>query len=683
MQRTTPSLFEAVVLKNRHFFYLARLVAFALAGLLIKFLPLFAPRQNLIGGIFVVWILITLFFYRGIGNAEQAPALFFFQSLLDLIFLLALAHLTGGPSSPFLPAYILIALLIIWTQPAAAFNYFLALTAILYLTINEMYRWHILEALPVSHNFQHTLLANEIIWTSSFVISAWLLREWIHYYSHLWQTAEDQRNYLAHLSEISVASFQARNNDDLYHSLAVHIRAALSCQDVFIFQREKHTGSIALVGKTTNPDDTQDPSLQAHLAQLAQSEDGKIIVRDEDENIWVVLKIQMPEHIHEATYLAVVYPPQHRLAPSRIKHIYEIVHILRLVLEHKYKYATLYTRAGMLTQLSNHIIHLSNETNQEDLLASIAQATRDLLKAQRTAIYLFDSQGKLHCVYSQGLSQRYVRWLEAHYHTLPEWQNTNGMSFAAISDTMEDRRTSPQLAYLTAEHIQAYALFNLQDDIQRLGVLALYWDTPHVFSEQEMEIASIFARRAADALNQANQYARLRKHAYTDALTNIPNRYALNQRLQDEINRAQWEHYSFSFMMIDLDGFKNINDQYGHPIGDSVLQQIAQVLSNAIRSSDFLARYGGDEFSIIFPKTDLSTAYLIARKIRNIVQDSYLLLPDNTHCHPVSLSIGIAVYPDDGRTHQELMQQADQRLYQAKRSQSIKIYCGQDSAPLL
>jgi diguanylate cyclase (GGDEF)-like protein len=150
-----------------------------------------------------------------------------------------------------------------------------------------------------------------------------------------------------------------------------------------------------------------------------------------------------------------------------------------------------------------------------------------------------------------------------------------------------------------------------------------------------------------------------------DPLTELYNRAFFFNSVDREIQRAQRFGRGFCLLMMDLDGLKGINDQYGHYQGDVVLRGVAQVIRMDLRAIDVAARYGGDEFVALLPETDPSGAYVAAEKIRQTVTE--LLVEVDGRRISTSLSIGVVAYPDDGRTADELMIAADAAMYSSKR----------------
>lgn len=178
----------------------------------------------------------------------------------------------------------------------------------------------------------------------------------------------------------------------------------------------------------------------------------------------------------------------------------------------------------------------------------------------------------------------------------------------------------------------------------------------------ERELREATLRRERARTNERVAYL-----AYHDPLTDLPNRSLLQDRLQQAILTTRRENKSLTLLALDLDGFKEINDERGHHAGDRVLQQVAARLRRTLRQSDTIARVGGDEFAILLPNTDLGGAALAARKILQdfeqplVVEDQPLL---------VQCSIGVASFPAHGNASHELMEKADFAMYLAKADRS-------------
>lgn len=154
--------------------------------------------------------------------------------------------------------------------------------------------------------------------------------------------------------------------------------------------------------------------------------------------------------------------------------------------------------------------------------------------------------------------------------------------------------------------------------------------------------------------------ARLRHQAQTDSLTGLANYRHLREFLATALALRLKNEKPLSFILVDIDHFKNYNDQFGHRAGDQILREIGLILQKGVRSTDLVARYGGEEFAIVLPHSSLEEALQTAERLRQMVE-SYPFL----HQH-LTISAGVTTYPDLAKTEAALMEQADRALYQAK-----------------
>jgi len=168
------------------------------------------------------------------------------------------------------------------------------------------------------------------------------------------------------------------------------------------------------------------------------------------------------------------------------------------------------------------------------------------------------------------------------------------------------------------------------------------------------------------------------RKAILDGLTGTFNRRYFETKLEDELALAKRFRMKLSLLIIDIDHFKEINDTYGHQIGDIILQEIVAVIKNNLSSTDFLCRYGGEEFAVILTETELEKAELLAEKIRKAVEEHIFFT--GSKIIPVRISIGIAEYPTHSVIKQLLIEKADKALYVAKNSgrNNIKVAVKED-----
>ncbi len=187
------------------------------------------------------------------------------------------------------------------------------------------------------------------------------------------------------------------------------------------------------------------------------------------------------------------------------------------------------------------------------------------------------------------------------------------------------------------------------------------------YSEKDKELLQFVSTQIATAIERRQMQARLQYMAQYDQLTDLPNRGFLHDRLNTALARARREQGRLAVLYLDLDKFKQVNDTFGHAVGDILLQEVAQRLRHCVRESDTVARIGGDEFVVLLECLQLPEhAALVAEKIRSALQQ-----PLNIDGHRLSVvpSIGIALYPEHGEGEQQLLKYADQAMYVAKKQQ--------------
>jgi diguanylate cyclase (GGDEF)-like protein len=199
-----------------------------------------------------------------------------------------------------------------------------------------------------------------------------------------------------------------------------------------------------------------------------------------------------------------------------------------------------------------------------------------------------------------------------------------------------------------------------------VGVMNLVRSHVGEFSLSEIRLLTLLADQAAIAILNARLHQVVNEQARRDVLTSLPNRRALDERLDEAISQSKLTSRPFSVVMMDLDGFKTVNDTYGHETGDYVLRQLATALIQSLRSTDFLARFGGDEMTLVLPDTDLPQAIHVSNKLQECVHALAILLPDG-QTTSIGVSGGIALFPKHATTAPGLLRAADEALYTAKK----------------
>jgi diguanylate cyclase (GGDEF)-like protein len=164
-------------------------------------------------------------------------------------------------------------------------------------------------------------------------------------------------------------------------------------------------------------------------------------------------------------------------------------------------------------------------------------------------------------------------------------------------------------------------------------------------------------------------------------MTALFNFRAFQTQLDEEMKRAARYERPLSLIIVDLDGFKQVNDRYGHPAGDKLLEGVASILRANVRQTDLPARYGGEEFVVICPETDHDEAMVVAERIRKAVEAArFRLVADETSA--ITCSAGVATFPNDAPDGQSLVQAADSALYRAKKSGKNRVYAARQTPSL-
>ena len=181
----------------------------------------------------------------------------------------------------------------------------------------------------------------------------------------------------------------------------------------------------------------------------------------------------------------------------------------------------------------------------------------------------------------------------------------------------------------------------------------------------DLEHARLIAAHAELALTNAERYHQAKEKAFIDDVTEVYNARYLLQATEREIHRAARSGKELSVLFLDLDRFKRVNDRYGHLVGSNVLRRLSEVLFDCVRQVDTLARYGGDEFTILLVDTPLRGGVAVAERIRRTVAETIF---EGTDGAPIRLtiSIGVATFPDHSRDREGLLDVADKAMYRAK-----------------
>ncbi|NJC95961.1 MAG: hypothetical protein C3F07_21270 [Anaerolineales bacterium] len=324
---------------------------------------------------------------------------------------------------------------------------------------------------------------------------------------------------------------------------------------------------------------------------------------------------------------------------------------------------------GHLKQLTDELdalkelsINLTSSLDLPDVLDAVTREAMRLIKnAHDTNIFLYKNQ-KL--IFGAALDADGTR--NKAYATPRPGGLTYTVARQGEMVIVEDIRNHPLFANAPKEWAGSIVSIPLKVSDMVVGVMNMARVKPGGFSSSELRLLSLLSDQAAVAISNANLHQLISHQAYSDTLTGLPNRRALDERLEEEVQSARRNNYSFAVVMMDLDGFKTINDTYGHPVGDDVLRLVFNQMSRGVRNTDFLARYGGDELTLILTQSDISSARIVTEKITEGMKRLNFTFPDKRKLK-LGISGGIAIYPVHARNGPDLLRAADTALYQAKK----------------
>ncbi|MBM4326280.1 MAG: diguanylate cyclase [Deltaproteobacteria bacterium] len=188
------------------------------------------------------------------------------------------------------------------------------------------------------------------------------------------------------------------------------------------------------------------------------------------------------------------------------------------------------------------------------------------------------------------------------------------------------------------------------------------------FTVDQIHLAVAKAMDVRDLMRKAREREFFRDLSYVDALTGVFNRRYFDEALSKEVEKSHRLKLPLVLLMIDIDDFKVYNDRYGHQEGDEVLTRLGEIFKSTVRSYDIVARYGGEEFAVIFPGAGKRNAAELALRFLNAVRDHTFKARDHALPHPVTISLGVACFPDDAQDSRTLVRRADEALYEAKRT---------------
>jgi diguanylate cyclase (GGDEF)-like protein len=311
---------------------------------------------------------------------------------------------------------------------------------------------------------------------------------------------------------------------------------------------------------------------------------------------------------------------------------------------------------------------LTSSLDLESILTKILRQMEGVFKPETWALMLCDERGRdLSCAIAGGLfgpslSGRRV----ASGQGMAGWVMERG-EVLLVSDPSSRALLEPGLDPYVDFDVRSAVCIPLCSRLRNLGVIQLFNLPSEVLSDYAVSYLLVLSDFAAIAVENSNAFQRVQELTIVDECTGLFNQRHFDQMLGAEITRAKRLHLPISLIFLDLDQFKLVNDQYGHQIGSLLLGEIGARIRSLVRSVDVAFRYGGDEFVILLPGTPQDLAIQVANRLRGGFLESPYKVGDD-HFLSVTASLGVASFPEDGNTGQEILRAADARMYDAKRA---------------
>ncbi|HJV33584.1 diguanylate cyclase [Geomonas sp.] len=338
------------------------------------------------------------------------------------------------------------------------------------------------------------------------------------------------------------------------------------------------------------------------------------------------------------------------------------------------KTSTLETQVKGLQDLIEVAKAVVSTLDLDTVLQAILSSAMGLVETPAGSIALyFESKRELSLHAHHGLSSEFVK--------MERWSMTpGGLSEQVLKAGeiffVEDTEKTPFFNNPIAikEGIRSLVCVPLTYQGRMVGILYLNDFVARSFDHDKVNLLSILASFAAMAINNATLHKRTKVLAITDSLTGLHNHRYFKHFFKQEMGRARRYHKPFSVIMLDVDNFKDYNDSFGHATGDDLLRLLGGLILQTVRGVDVAFRYGGEEFIVLLPETKLENALLAAERLRKAIEGGTAKHLVGTATRGVTVSIGVASYPDNADNMDELFNIVDSLLYRAKRCGKNKIY---------
>lgn len=333
------------------------------------------------------------------------------------------------------------------------------------------------------------------------------------------------------------------------------------------------------------------------------------------------------------------------------------------LLEHSQK------RANALESLHRVGLALTASLDLEDVLLTVLQSALNLSEDALDAHVFLYKDDRLHlgnAIWGDGQSY-------PHRDVPREGGRTYTVARTGKTIVVEDAFGESNIQQWSKEKpAGAFAALPLKSGEQVVGVMNVAYSMPKKFPPETLKVLEMLADQAALAVKNAQLLDEITNQALTDTLTGIANRRAFELRLEEEVRRSTRYEHEFCLVFMDLDGFKQVNDSFGHPVGDETLKQVTACLQKVTRETDFLARLGGDEFVLLCPETNYPSGKTMAKNLTTSLEACMFSWKKDKNAFHLSMSVGVVNFPEQADSTTNLIQIGDAMLYQNKFENDIR-----------
>lgn len=303
----------------------------------------------------------------------------------------------------------------------------------------------------------------------------------------------------------------------------------------------------------------------------------------------------------------------------------------------------------------------------DDLFEHLVKTTISLTMADAATIRVFNvEKGTLDIAMGYGLSDGFLSQPAVRIgEGITGKVVMDGKPFSTDNVTQVPHCVNKELARL--EGIKALICVPLKSKDGSTGCITAYKKQATSFAEHDLLLLSIFASQAAQAVEKTRLVRELQRQVTYDQLTDIYNKKAVLKVFDEQVNLSSRHGQSTSLIFLDIDNFKMFNDTHGHLLGDKLLSDFAKVLKGRCRKSDVIGRYGGEEFVVVASQTSKENAYVLCNGLREATK-KYQFIGTSGSSVSVTFSAGVASFPDDGSSVDEILKKADEAMYKSKMS---------------